>query len=64
MSDIVNIISTVGYPIAMSLILMWYIYTTSKQHKEEIDRMTEALNHNTVVLERLCTKLGEVGIDD
>ena len=60
MTDAVQIIQTVGYPIAVSLILMWYIYQQSKNHKEETKAFTEALNNNTLVLESLKEKLDEV----
>ena len=56
--DIVSIISTVGFPITMALILLWYIYDSNNKHKEEIDKMSEALNNNTIALTKLLDKLG------
>ena len=51
-------ISTVGFPIAMCLVMMWYIKDTSDKHKEESLKFTEALNKNTLVLQKLCDAIG------
>lgn len=58
MEDIVSVISSVGFPITMTLILLWYIYDSNNKHKEEIDKMSEALNNNTVAITKLLDKLG------
>lgn len=60
MPEVVQTIQTVGYPIAVSLILMWYINQQTKSHKEETMQFTEALNKNTMALESLKDKLDEV----
>lgn len=61
MGDIVSVISSVGFPITMTLLLLWYIYDSNNKHKEEIDRMSEALNNNTVAITKLLDALGDVG---
>lgn len=58
MEDIVSVISSVGFPITMTLILLWYIYDSNNKHKEEIDKMSEALNNNTIAITKLLDKLG------
>lgn len=58
MGDIVSIISSVGFPITMTLILLWYIYDSNNKHKEEIDKMSEALNNNTIAITKLLDRLG------
>lgn len=57
MNDIVSIISTVGFPITLTLILLWYIYDSNNKHKEEIDTMSEALNNNTLALTKLLDRM-------
>lgn len=52
-----NLISTVGYPIVIGFVLMYYIKYQADQHKEEIEKISEALNNNTRATERLITKL-------
>lgn len=61
MGDIVSIISSVGFPITMTLILLWYIYDSNNKHKEEIDKMSEALNNNTIAITKLLDRLGGEG---
>lgn len=57
MQDIVNIISTVGFPITMCLVLLYEIKEMTDSHKEETSALKDALNNNTVVLEKILTKL-------
>lgn len=65
LNDISTLISTLGFPIAMCLIMCYYINKINDAHKEESDKFAEALNNNTVVLQKLCDKLdGEVNVND
>ena len=57
MNDIVSIINTAGFPIAMCLALMWYVKSLTETHKSETSEFVEALNKNTLVLQQLCDKL-------
>ena len=56
-SSIVTVISQVGFPIAMCLVMAWYVKYTNDQHKEEIDKITEALNNNTLAVQKLCERM-------
>lgn len=53
LDSITAVISTLGFPIAICLILLWYINKMTEVHKNEMDSMTSALNQNTVVLAEL-----------
>ena len=55
---IIQIISTVGFPIAMCVALLWYIKDMADKHKKETEQLTEALNNNTLVLQKLCDTIG------
>lgn len=68
MNDIVSIISAVGFPIvaacACGIFIKWQYTENQKQvdemrkeHKEEVSKMTEALNNNTLALQKLIDKL-------
>lgn len=64
-NDLATLISTLGFPIAMCLIMCYYINKINDAHKEETDKFAEALNNNTLVLQKLCDKLdSEVYVDD
>lgn len=63
-NDIVQMVTTVGFPIAMCLILAWYVKTRDEAHTEQINRitemhkeeartMTEALQNNTLTIQKL-----------
>lgn len=67
MSDLATVISSVGFPIVACIGLGWYVkYMTDnnskevsemrKEHQEEISKVTEALNNNTLALQRLCDR--------
>ena len=62
LNDLSTLISTLGFPIGMCLIMCYYINKINEAHKEEIDKFAEALNNNTVVLQKLCDKL-DSGVD-
>lgn len=59
LTAITTAISTVGFPIAICLILLWYIYKLSEMHKEETKEFTEALNKNTLALQKLSDIISE-----
>ena len=69
MEGFVEIIATVGFPIAcciaMGLFLKYIIDTDRKErdeqrkeHAKEMEEVTKALNNNTMVIQRLYDKLG------
>ena len=47
MNDIIQIISNVGFPITMCLMMGVYV-------KTEMKEITRALNNNTLAIEKLC----------
>lgn len=50
----VQLVSTVGFPIFMCMVMGWYIKVLTESHKQETKDFTDALNHNTLVLQKLC----------
>lgn len=68
MNEIVSVISAVGFPIvaavACGMFIKWQYEQNAKameevrkEHKEESLKMTEALNNNTLALQKLIDKL-------
>jgi len=55
---IIQIISSVGFPIVACMGCGWYINKQDSRHRNEIDKITDALNNNTIALTRLLDKLG------
>ena len=52
-SDVLNAVSTVGFPIVMCLLLLYVLYKQSEEHKEEMNKMNESLANNTLAIQRL-----------
>lgn len=50
-----NLISSVGFPIVMCLIMVKLMSRMEESHKAEIDSLKDSLNNNTNVLTRLET---------
>lgn len=57
MDTIVNIISSVGFPIFCSIVLFWQNKNIVDTHREETAQLAESINKNTEVLTRLVEKL-------
>jgi hypothetical protein len=63
--EIMTMINTLGVPTAVAIASMWYVkYREDKNderlerlnelHKQEMSDITEALNNNTLALQRIC----------
>ena len=57
MDAIVSIISSVGFPIAMCLVLLWYI---NKKDEQYVEQLTEMENELDSVKMETTKALGEV----
>ena len=58
--QIVNqLVSNLGFPIACVCVMFWQQNEERKQHAEESEKWVEALNRNTVAIERLCAENGD-----
>lgn len=67
-TSMTQIIMSIGFPIVACIAMGWYVREITNKHDEQIERMnnqhkeemkqvTEALNNNTLALQRLCDKL-------
>lgn len=52
-----EMIQGIGFPIAICLLLFWYLYHMMENHKIESEKFTEAINNNTLVIQKLVDKL-------
>lgn len=70
MENIISMVSSVGFPIAMCFIMGYYLKYTHDDHREDIKRLqeqhteemnaiTEAVNNNTLVIQRLLDNIGD-----
>lgn len=65
-NEVVTMIGTVGFPIAMCLIMSWFIYDNQKSNREQLEKITEshrtemesvkdALVNNTIAVDKLAS---------
>lgn len=73
MNDIVNVVSAVGFPIVAAIgcgyFVKWQYEQNQKQveemrkeHKEEVMKMTEALNNNNLLIQKLIDKFDSIEV--
>lgn len=58
MDSWIQVIQTLGFPIAVAIAMFWQNTKLQEQHKEEMAKITEALNNNTIALTELKDKIG------
>lgn len=58
MSALTTLISSVGFPIACCVYLIYSNQKTSEKHSEEVEKLRETVDNNTKVMLKLCNKLG------
>lgn len=60
MDTIMQVVNSVAFPIAVCCICFWYIAKLNDNHKAEIDKLSEALQNNTIVMQQLVDKLSGI----
>ena len=56
---VTQFIGSLGFPIAVCLICFWYINKREESHKDEVTKLAEAINNNTLVMQKLVVRLGD-----
>lgn len=64
MTDVMQMITSVGFPIVACLGMAWYIKYLTDQHKAEMKTVETAVNNNTLVLQKIVDKLDAERSDD
>ena len=54
---VINLIKDLGFPIAVCIAMFWLNNKQVEQHKEEMAKVTDALNNNTLALTELRDRL-------
>lgn len=55
---ITQLIGSLGFPIAACIALFYRMQKQDELHKEEMTKITESLNNNTIALTKLTERLG------
>lgn len=56
-NSIIQLVGSLGFPIVCCGALFWRMIKSDDQHKQEMDKISEALSNNTVALTRLTEKI-------
>ena len=57
---VLQFIQTVGFPIAVCCYLLWKSDSDAEKHKAEVDQLSNAINNNTLVMQKLLDKMGVI----
>lgn len=60
---VIQLISSLGFPIACCIAMFWQNNKLNESHKEETTKLNEAINNNTIALNHLIDKLGGTSDD-
>ena len=60
LSWITDLITSVGFPIFVALYLLWQANKEEQTHKEEVKELSNALNNNTIVLQKIVDKMDDM----
>lgn len=63
-NTIVQIVSSLGFPIACCIAMFWQNNKLNEAHKAEVSKLNEAINNNTIALNHIIDKLGGTNNDD
>lgn len=58
---LIQLVGSLGFPIVACVALFWRMVKSDEQHKEEMNKISEALNNNTSALVKLTERLDKEG---
>ncbi len=63
-ASVTQLIGTLGFPIVACIALFYTMNKQTEQHQEEMSKLTESLNNNTVAITKLTERLNFNHIGD
>lgn len=60
-NSLIQLVGSLGFPIVAYGALFWRMVKSDEQYKEEMNKMSEALNNNTSALVKLTERLDKEG---
>ena len=60
-TSIINAIQNVGLPTVICGVLCWYINKLTQEHKDELDKLSEAIKNNTLIMQKVLIHLEYIG---
>lgn len=62
LNTISTIFANLGVPVACLAVTFYLWYQEMQSHKEEVNKLQDALNNNTLVLQKLLDRMEEGGM--
>lgn len=56
--DVATLLGNYAFPTVACICMAWYCKEMQKNHSDEVSKLRDVLQRNTVALEKLLTKLG------
>lgn len=56
--DVTALLGNYAFPMVACIFMAYYVKEIQKQHSDEVSKLREVLERNTIVLEKLSTKIG------
>jgi hypothetical protein len=60
-NSLIQLVGSLGFPVVACGALFWRMVKSDEQHKEEMNKISEALNNNTSALVKLTERLDKEG---
>lgn len=57
-NGISQLVGSLGFPVACCIYLIYSNNKANEAHKQEIDKLRETVENNTIAMIKLCSKLG------
>lgn len=59
-----SLIGTVGFPVALSVGLLYYLFRVQKEHKEETNQLKEAITELKLVMSQILEHIRKTDKED
>ena len=59
-----SLIGTVGFPVALSIGLLYYLFRVQKEHKEETNQLKEAITELKLVMSQILEHIRKTDKED
>lgn len=62
-NSIMTMVGSLGFPIVMCIYMLKHIKEQDARYDAQIKTLTDTVNNNTLVVQRLCDRLSQGGIE-
>ena len=59
-----SLVGTVGFPVALSIGLLYYLFRVQKEHKEETNQLKEAITELKLVMSQILEHIRKTDRED